>query len=79
MNEANEVILEDKDKHLNVRLSVYLESENEVQKVSITTVVHVNNRLGKAYMLFVGPVHKLIVPAILTRYRRFSESVFYFL
>ncbi|MGO2512765.1 DUF2867 domain-containing protein [Marinomonas sp. BSi20584] len=67
MNEANEVILEDNDKHLNVRLSLYIESEDDVQKVSITTVVHVNNRLGKAYMLFVGPVHKLIVPAILSR------------
>lgn len=67
MNEAREIILEDKDKHLNVRLSLYIEPQGAVQKVYMTTVVHVNNCLGKAYMLFVGPAHKLIVPAMLSR------------
>lgn len=73
MNEAREIILEDKDKHLNVRLSLYLVPNGDVQKVYVTTVVHVNNALGKVYMFFVGPAHKLIVPAMLARLSRSQQ------
>ncbi|CAN5813281.1 DUF2867 domain-containing protein [soil metagenome] len=34
---------------------------------AITTVVHIHNTLGRLYMFFVGPVHKIIVPAMLSK------------
>lgn len=66
LNKKYEVILEDKDKHLDVKVSLYLEPEGSRFKVHITTVVHVKNHLGKFYMLFVAPMHKLIVPSSLS-------------
>ncbi|PWQ95748.1 DUF2867 domain-containing protein [Leucothrix arctica] len=67
-NTHHEVILEDQDKHLGVRLSFFIEPEaGGTAKVHATTVVHVNNTLGKVYMFFVAPVHKVIVPATLKR------------
>jgi hypothetical protein len=62
----NEVVLGDSDKHLDVKLSVYKTSNNS-DNVTISTVVHVHNLLGKVYMLFVEPMHKLIVPATIKR------------
>ena len=62
----NEVILADSDKHLDVKLSVY-KAGNHSDDVTISTVVHVHNFLGKAYMLFVEPMHKLIVPATIKK------------
>lgn len=65
-----EVILGDSDKHLNVKVSVYKESRDS-EFASVSTVVHVNNVLGKLYMLFVTPMHKLIVPATIRK----AESI----
>lgn len=66
-NKQNEVILEDDDKHLNVKISLYIDGEPDCPKVYLNTVVHVKNRLGKVYMFFVAPVHKIIVPAMLSK------------
>lgn len=63
----NEVILSDADKHLTVKVSLCKRVLNERHTVAVSTVVHVNNRLGKLYMLFVAPVHKIIAPAMLAR------------
>lgn len=62
----DEVLLGDCDKHLDVTLSVHrhMLATGEVQ-VTVTTVVHVNNWLGRLYMLPVTPMHKLIAPAVL--------------
>ncbi len=62
-----EVILSESDKHLDVKLSIYKMDENEPNTVSISTVVHIHNALGRLYMLFVIPLHKLIAPAMLNR------------
>lgn len=56
-----EVVLEEDDKHLRVRLSVHL-TPGKPQQVTVTTMVHVHNALGYVYMAFVAPVHKLITP-----------------
>ncbi|MCP4324689.1 MAG: DUF2867 domain-containing protein [Alteromonadales bacterium] len=64
-NTHNEVILEDRDKHLSVKVSFYVESNGGTARVHASTVVHVNNAFGKIYMFFVAPVHKLIVPSTL--------------
>jgi hypothetical protein len=44
-------------------------------KVAITTVVHVNNFLGRFYLFFVVPVHKIIVPALLSRFTALPRQV----
>lgn len=62
----NEVILGDSDKHLDVSVSIFKESVNS-NKVTISTVVNIHNRLGRLYMLVVKPMHKLIVPASIKR------------
>ena len=68
-NTPNEVLLGDRDKHLDVVLSVYKhpQGQNGDQSVAVTTVVHVHNLLGRVYMLPVTPLHRLIAPAVLSR------------
>ena len=68
-NSPNEALLGDRDKHLDVVLSVYKHPSGPsgVQPISVTTVVHIHNLLGRIYMLPVTPLHRLIAPAVLTR------------
>ena len=68
-NSDHEALLGDNDKHLNVVLSVYKHpiGQHSVQTVSVTTVVHIHNLLGRIYMLPVRPLHRLIAPAVLAR------------
>lgn len=68
-----EVILGDADKHLSAQISVYKNLWPE-HKVSVTTMVHVNNLLGRVYLFFVVPVHKIIVPAMLARMVKSIEN-----
>lgn len=62
----DEALLGDKDKHLDVTLLVHRHASvtDEVQ-VTLTTVVHVHNLLGRLYMVPVRLMHKLIAPAVL--------------
>jgi len=63
-----ELVLQDDDKHLVVQLSVLKQSHDAAHdKLTLSTVVHIHNRLGRVYMLFVGPAHKIIAPASLRR------------
>lgn len=66
-NTDNEVIMGDADKHLEVKVSICKLAQGGKESVATTTVVHIHNFLGRVYMLFVVPLHKLIVPAILVR------------
>lgn len=68
-NSPDEALLGDRDKHLDVVLSVYKHpvGQGGVQSVSVTTVVHIHNLLGRIYMLLVTPLHRLIAPAMLSR------------
>ena len=65
--QEDEVILFDDDKHLHVQLSVVKHVVDGKPKVSLSTVVHIHNRLGRVYMAVVGPVHSLIVPRMLAQ------------
>lgn len=63
-----EVVLGEDDKHLNFRVSLFLNISitNPAEKVlTITTVVRFNNWFGRIYFLPVKPFHSLIVPAML--------------
>lgn len=62
---ADEVILGDSDKHLDVLVSVCKRPRGDTTLLVVSTVVHVHNRLGRLYMLLVGPAHKVIAPATL--------------
>lgn len=59
-----EVLLGDSDKHLDVVLSVCKTPQGAI---SVSTVVHVHNWLGRLYMLPVTPLHKIIVRSMLKR------------
>jgi hypothetical protein len=66
-NRPDEALLGDKDKHLDVHVSVHcsrLADASEVL-VTVTTVVHVHNLLGRLYMLPVRPMHRIIAPSVL--------------
>lgn len=65
--QPDEVILFDDDKHLHVQLSLRKHLEQGKPVVSLSTVVHNHNRLGRFYMAIVGPVHSLIVPRMLAQ------------
>lgn len=71
-NTPDEVILEDRDKHLDVMLSILKvpPGADGVHTIAVSTVVHIHNWLGRVYMVPVGPIHKLIVPAMLSRLAR---------
>ena len=68
-NSPHEVLLGDSDKHLDVVLSVFIQSPTNdgYVTISVTTVVHVHNFLGRIYMFLVKPLHKLIAPAVISR------------
>jgi hypothetical protein len=64
----NEVILGENDKHLDFRISLFLEpiEEDAFKKtITISTTVIFHNKFGKIYFLPVKPFHKRIVPVML--------------
>lgn len=64
----DELVLQDDDKHLVVRLSVLKQGHDASHdRLTLSTVVHIHNTLGRVYMWFVGPAHKIIAPALLRR------------
>lgn len=66
-SEPHEVVLHDDDKHLRVQLSLCKHVVSGQAVVSVSTVVHIHNRLGRVYMSVVGPVHSFIVPHMLAQ------------
>jgi hypothetical protein len=64
----HEIILGESDKHLDVKVSLLTQTDKAGQSAILTTTVHVHNRLGRVYMFFVAPVHKIIAPAMLRRW-----------
>ena len=77
---TNELILGEDDKHLNFRVSLFLdnqESDPSKKTVAVTTIVTFNNRMGHDYFFFVKPFHRLIVPAMLRKeFNQFNHSEF---
>lgn len=76
-NTPDEVVLEDRDKHLDVMLSILKlpPRAGNAQAVALSTVVHIHNTLGRVYMVPVAPIHKLIVPAMLRRLARRPDQI----
>ena len=63
----DEVVLLEADKHLEAKVSLVRRADANGTSAVMTTVIRVHNLLGRAYMLPVWPVHKLMVPAQLAR------------
>jgi hypothetical protein len=64
---AHEVILGETDKHLDVKVSVAKQDQPGYTVVSVSTVVHVHNFMGRLYMFFVTPAHRIIAPATVSK------------
>jgi len=60
-----EVIMEEKDRHLNFRASVLKTIDQNNTYIHITTLVKYNNFFGRLYFFPVKPFHKLIVKYML--------------
>jgi len=67
----DEVVMGDDDKHLDVQVSLLKTADS---KVVVSTVVHIHNALGRVYMFFVKPAHRVIAPAVLARIGKPSSS-----
>ena len=64
----DEVLLGDRDHHLDVVVSLHRQraAAGATEALTVTTVVHVKNRLGRLYLLPVRPMHRLIARAMTT-------------
>lgn len=66
----SEIILGEDDRHLDFRVSVLCSAgpPTEVHRqLTVSTVVHCHNLLGRAYILVIAPFHRLVVKASLRR------------
>ena len=65
-----EIVLGEDDRHLDFRVSV-LCSEGTApeggRELTISTVVHCHNLLGRVYILIIAPIHRMVVKASLRR------------
>ncbi|PRA71193.1 hypothetical protein CQ065_04115 [Pseudomonas sp. MYb187] len=71
-NTPEEVLLVDRDKHLDVYISLLCQpvTADSPRTVVLSTVVHPHNLLGRLYMLPVAPFHRFIAPIALGRLLR---------
>jgi hypothetical protein len=65
----NEMILGEDDTHLDFRLSVLLATLDSATpgQLTVTTVVHCHNLLGRAYIAVISPFHRIVVRSMLNR------------
>jgi hypothetical protein len=55
------------DKHLDFRVVVDVARTRDASEVTATTLVRLNNRLGRLYLTAILPFHKLVVRSLLKR------------
>lgn len=70
---AIEMVLGEDDKHLDFRVSVLCSSAfapEAGRQLTVSTVVHCHNLLGRVYILIIAPIHRLVVKASLRRAAR---------
>ena len=53
------------DKHLDFRVVVDIAEPGQSRQVTLTTLVHTHNWLGRSYLAVILPFHRLIAPALL--------------
>jgi len=65
-----EVVLGENDKHLDFRVSILCAPDappNTGHQLTLSTVVHCHNRLGRTYLSVIAPFHRQVVKASLRR------------
>lgn len=65
-----EIILGEDDTHLDFRVSVLCSAGATAgghRQLTVSTVVHCHNLLGRAYLLVIAPFHRMVVKANLRR------------
>jgi hypothetical protein len=68
-----EIVLGEDDKHLDFRLSVLCSTgaaPDSGRQLTLSTVVHCHNLLGRVYILVIAPFHRMVVKASLRRAAR---------
>jgi len=64
----SEVVLGENDRHLDFRVSILCTQgppPNSGSQLTLSTVVHCHNRLGRAYLSVIAPFHRQVVKASL--------------
>lgn len=67
---ATEILLGEDDRHLDFRVSVLCSGALEqggARQLTVSTVVHCHNLLGRSYILLIAPFHRMVVRAGLRR------------
>ncbi|MEN2977990.1 DUF2867 domain-containing protein [Tistrella bauzanensis] len=72
---ADEILMGEDDRHLDFRLSVRITdaqpgAQPGAQMVTLTTVVHCHNLLGRSYIMVIAPFHRAVVRSSLARAAR---------
>jgi Protein of unknown function (DUF2867) len=63
---AREIVLGEDDRHLDFRVSVLRSTASTgAQRLVVSTVVNCHNRLGRLYIFFIAPFHRLVVQSSL--------------
>lgn len=68
-----EIVLGEDDRHLDFRLSVLCSPPSQpgaARRLTLSTVVHCHNRLGRTYLALIAPFHRQVVKASLRRAAR---------
>lgn len=65
--ESNELIAGENDRHLDFRVSVFRAAKQGTETVTVSTVVQINNALGRGYLMLIKPFHRLIVRSMVQR------------
>ena len=63
--DKNHLIAQLKDKHLDFRFSIFIWQKEGITKVSLSTIVKINNIFGSIYFFLINPFHRLIIPKFL--------------
>ncbi|MDP9236450.1 MAG: DUF2867 domain-containing protein [Chloroflexota bacterium] len=70
----DEILLGADDRHLDFRASMLVQRDAARPSAVLTTVVHFNNGLGRAYFFVVRPFHRAIVTSLLRNVARRLEG-----
>ena len=68
-----EIVLGEVDKHLDFSMSVLCSGGSALdssRQLTVSTVVHCHNQLGRVYILAIAPYHRMVVKASLRRAAR---------
>ncbi|MGE3346735.1 MAG: DUF2867 domain-containing protein [Ramlibacter sp.] len=70
---ADEILLGEDDRHLDFRVSVHCSgaaAPGGPRQLTVSTVVHCHNALGRSYILLIAPFHRRVVQSMLERAAR---------